>query len=405
LLIALAAIVIYFIAGIALVLALDIDIRPVQVDRPWMLWLGAAYQIIGVGILLALLRRPSRWAVVMLATLAVAGLAVDRLLRPAFPIGPVLVGLPLNVLELYLVWLVFKLFIYIKEQRLLADQVLHSHFCWLFLTVFFGMVVMGLPVGHNRPTFAMVLAYSPFIAYVVVLHLALFRIRGARPREAKSLLLLRVFNYPEKRGRLLEMLDTWRRIGRIDLVAGTDIALQTFGARMLEAFMLLSIDRQFLKSDEKVDRRVDQLSSHLEADGRYVINELYCYADVWQRAIVRLAPAADVVLMDLRGFGPQNKGCVFELSTLIDSVSLKRTLLVSDSSTDNAALEEVVRDAWLNLSSSSPNLRDPTPELSVLEFCGQAREDKRALTMLLFSLAYSETAGGGPPPAAGPSRR
>src|SRR5689334_2048333 len=58
LLIALAAIVIYFIAGIALVLALDIDIRPVQVDRPWMLWLGAAYQIIGVGILLALLRRP-----------------------------------------------------------------------------------------------------------------------------------------------------------------------------------------------------------------------------------------------------------------------------------------------------------------------------------------------------------
>src|SRR5688572_28303842 len=54
-------------------------------------------------------------------------------------------------------------------------------------------------------------------------------------RTPKRLLLLRTFNQPAARGQLLNVLDdSWRRVGRIDLVVGTDLAIRTLGPLVLE---------------------------------------------------------------------------------------------------------------------------------------------------------------------------
>jgi hypothetical protein len=59
--------------------------------------------------------------------------------------------------------------------------------------------------------------------------------------------------------------------------------------------------------------------------------------------------------MDLRGFSPMNRGCIFEIEQLIASVSLHRIVLLADASTDLPFLELTLRDAWRIMSGDSPN--------------------------------------------------
>ena len=42
---------------------------------------------------------------------------VDLLIAPGFPLGPIVVGLPVNVLQAYFVWLTFKFFIWLGERH------------------------------------------------------------------------------------------------------------------------------------------------------------------------------------------------------------------------------------------------------------------------------------------------
>jgi hypothetical protein len=272
--------------------------------------------------------------------------------------------------------------------------VLHFHLCWLFLSLCYGLIAAntGANLSSGVPTWALIGA--AFACYAIVLHVTLrFHWSASRKKSGKRLLLLRVFSDPAKRSQLLDMLDdTWRRSGRIDLIVGTDLALRTLSARMLESFLLRRTDREFLKSGEQVDRRIAALGSGLEGDLHYPLNELYCYADAWPYAVSRLAPESDMVLMDLRGFNRDRLGCTFELRVLLDTVTLRRIVLVTDSTTDVRALEETVEAAWNGLAAISPNAGDESPLLKTLAFPGNTATDSSALTLAVFAAAW-ETDG------------
>jgi hypothetical protein len=77
---------------------------------------------------------------------------------------------------------------------------------------------------------------ASLIAYVVLLHAVLSKAwKACSGVELKRLLLLRVFGSADKRERLLDALDdTWRRVGRIDLIAGTDLAMRTLRSWMFD---------------------------------------------------------------------------------------------------------------------------------------------------------------------------
>ena len=128
-------------------------------------------------------------------------------------------------------------------------------------------------------------------------------------KPGKRLLLLRVFGSADKRERFLDALDdTWRRIGRIDLITGTDLAMRG------------------------------------------------------------LASTADAILLDLRGFTRTNEGSAFELAYLVQHTDLQRTVLLVDSTTDMRSLEDVARFAWTNQPCNSPNAQKRRPELIALNF-------------------------------------
>jgi hypothetical protein len=221
------------------------------------------------------------------------------------------------------------------------------------------------------------------------------RLRAGRTGDpVKRLLLLRVFGKADKRERLLEVLaNTWRRVGRIDLIAGTDLAMRTLSSLMLEAFLLRRVDDMFLKTNDEVDCRLESLQSGLEADVHYPVNSINCYANAWQHAVARLAPESDAVLMDLRGFTQENQGCAFELAFLVQRVALPRIVLLTDHTTDVQVLEDVVHAAWVNLPADSPNVHDPQPALIVLSFGSRSESAARALFLLLLRAAYLRTRG------------
>jgi hypothetical protein len=86
---------------------------------------------------------------------------------------------------------------------------------------------------------------------------------------------------------------------------------------------------------------------------------------MWRDGVTRLMGEASLVVMDLRGFSPQRRGCVYEIQTLLDTVPLHRLVFLFDRTTDQRALETVVSDHWLELDIASPNLdlREPTLRL------------------------------------------
>jgi hypothetical protein len=69
----------------------------------------------------------------------------------------------------------------------------------------------------------------------------------------------------------------------------------------------------------------------------------------------------DLILMDLRGFSPQNKGCSFELQTLLDTVPTTRFVLTTDNTTDVLWLRRALAEGVGRMAPASPNHGIPHP--------------------------------------------
>ncbi len=74
----------------------------------------------------------------------------------------------------------------------------------------------------------------------------------------------------------------------------------------------------------------------------------------------------DVILIDLRGFGPQNAGVVEELERLVALVPLDRVVAVVDGSTDAHALRTTLWRASAAAPPGSPLALDVAPVLRVV---------------------------------------
>lgn len=96
------------------------------------------------------------------------------------------------------------------------------------------------------------------------------------------------------------------------------------------------------------------------------------------------ARRSDVVLMDLRGYSPQRKGCQREVDYLFDAVPLDRLLFLVDTATDDAAVRQLLFERWELLQESSPNLGLRAP---VIRLYRSRDNDERDMQGILDRLA------------------
>src|SRR5262249_10872850 len=93
-----------------------------------------------------------------------------------------------------------------------------------------------------------------------------------------------------------------------------------------------------LRDTADLERRLGELDTEADRDGRFRTNEFFCHADTWRETMRRLAGRCDGILMDLRGFAPSNARCLYEIGQLLDGVPLGRVVFLVDETTDGEFL-------------------------------------------------------------------
>lgn len=201
------------------------------------------------------------------------------------------------------------------------------------------------------------------IAAWLCLPLAWVGARGwlAPPANPPTLLVLRVFQHDAQVERLFDLVvERWRLSGNTLLIAGTDLISRTLDPDELFAFLDRRLPERFVASEAELPQRLAALDLAPDPDGRYRVNELFCFDATWQAALGGLVGKADVVLMDLRGFQPGNLGCRYELGLLARAAQSLRVVLLYDRDTALDAARAAVADApagrfvWLDANEQDP---------------------------------------------------
>jgi hypothetical protein len=160
------------------------------------------------------------------------------------------------------------------------------------------------------------------------------------PPGPPTLLVLRVFQHDALVERLFDqVIERWRLTGNTVLIAGTDLLSRTLDPDDLFVYLNGALAQRFIATPVQVAERIAGFDWLPDPDGRYRINECYCFDSTWQMALQALAARADVVLMDLRGFRPENHGCRYELRVLATASHLRRVVVLHDRDTDRPVAE------------------------------------------------------------------
>jgi hypothetical protein len=147
----------------------------------------------------------------------------------------------------------------------------------------------------------------------------------------------------------------WRHVGSVQLIAGPDLAMTTVEPHEFLDFIHGRLARRFIDGEATFGRRLAEMDLGPDRDGRYRVNDFFCFDNAWRAVVSHLARSSDAVLVDLRGFSRQNAGVVFELNTLVDAVPLERVVMAVDDTTDAAFLQETIQTARDHMSGASPN--------------------------------------------------
>ncbi|MGZ5153653.1 MAG: hypothetical protein ACXWI6_26280 [Burkholderiales bacterium] len=268
------------------------------------------------------------------------------------------------------------------QDRKMSDQSLTLDAMWLL----FG-VVQSITLAFEgwAWVFTGLAAFAVYKALTALGFAVTGVNRGVEP--SPTLLLLRVFALGSRSERLFDGLSKrWLRVGSISMIAGPDLVTSTVEPHEFLDFVGGDLSRQFVRGGDDLERRLREMAHGPDPDGRYRVNEFFCYADTWKETMRKLSAGADAVLMDLRSFSPSNQGCVFELQQLLDAVSLDRIVFLLDDTTDRAFLEQTLQDAWRRVRSDSPNRRSSRlPEARLLRVAARGATDVRGLLKLLFA--------------------
>jgi hypothetical protein len=188
-----------------------------------------------------------------------------------------------------------------------------------------------------------------------------------------ALLLLRVFALGARSERLFDALGKrWLRIGNIDMIAGPDLVTTAVEPHEFLDFVGGRLSRQFVRDEADLALRFNARALGPDPDGRHRVNEFFCHDDTWRPTMLRLAQAADVVLMDLRGFTSQNQGCRYELQQLLDFVALERVVVLIDADAPRDFIDGTLQTLWQASRADSPNRAARPARVSLLEDRGDA---------------------------------
>ncbi|MCV2349608.1 hypothetical protein [Paucibacter sp. Y2R2-4] len=210
-----------------------------------------------------------------------------------------------------------------------------------------GEILADLSTGLGLTLLCLGLAVA---AYALVL-----RMVPALPYAGRHLLVLRVFSKDEKQHRFLDLLQAhWRYLGPVSQIGGPDLAPRNIGMFVSLMFLSGRLYELFLPQAAEAQRLRKRLQLSPDAEGRFRVNEVFCFNTAWQGTVEQLMQLADVIVLDLRGFCAQRKGTGFEIEALLRAGLLPRVWVLQDRHTCWADVQTLLDEASKRAGADSP---------------------------------------------------
>lgn len=268
------------------------------------------------------------------------------------------------------------------RSRRISDQSIMIDAVWLMFSFLHSPTL-----GRLGATGAFTI--GAFVTYKLVATAGFWLLRSGAEEDAQAckLLLLRVFSLGARSERLFEgFTKLWRHMGSVRMIAGPDLATSTVEPHEFLDFLAGRLQRRFITGPDTLEQRLDETEQRRDLDGRFRVADFFCHDDTWQMTFRRLEKESDAVLMDLRGFSPSNRGCVFEITELLEVVPLARIMLVVDRTTDEQFLTQVFNDGWAKVTEASPNRSDLAPRVRLYRFDDHSGRNVPALVAVMAAV-------------------
>jgi hypothetical protein len=289
----------------------------------------------------------------------------------------------------WVVWRVLRQLAVAFERKAFSDVQLVVD-CW-FAVVTMELLVTQLTNAYGLAGIA--IGVGAFLAYRASVEFVLRIWPPAAPAKtatAPRLLLLRVFGHQARTEGLFDYIARhWRFRGPVQLIAGADLAMRTVDPGDVLAFVSGRLRSQYVTSTSEVSARVQRIDMQPDPDGRFRVNELYCLHDTWKAALQSLLTVTDAVVMDLRGFSRESRGCLYELRQLATTMATDRIVLIADDVTDKLLLEETLGRAWEQVSQPSAAM----PSIALFKVDRNSARELGAVMNHLLRLVQPAPAG------------
>lgn len=197
---------------------------------------------------------------------------------------------------------------------------------------------------------------------------------------------------------LTRVFDLVDRVPIMGFIVAVPFAIVAVITGYLIAFVIIyrRAPEQFAKSSEQIKERINTLMRHpRKFDRTFKDLHIYCFDNTWRIAVAEFVTTADVVLMDLRGFSDERKGCEYEVDFLFDSIAINRIVFVLDAAAGSKAIEEatdLIFQRWEHLRQGSPNLNLVDPEAKIYTVSSQTSADVQNLADHLMTASVAEGA-------------
>jgi hypothetical protein len=89
--------------------------------------------------------------------------------------------------------------------------------------------------------------------------------------------------------------------------------------------------------------------------GSYPPRTFLCHGSIWQSSVDTLLDRADLVVLDLSGMMPDNRGVLYEVQRVIDRKRIEQVIFLADQRSDRDYLHREISGAWSQMAHGSPN--------------------------------------------------
>ncbi len=267
----------------------------------------------------------------------------------------------------------------ITDQTFMIDAILIIHLA--FYSVFL----------ESTDPMAVYYGMVPFLFFKITSLFLFFLLRKLyKAPPMKRLLLLRVFALEAKSRNLLEHITKhWRFYGPVQMISGPDLATSTIDPHEVVTFLSGKMDAAFCDDEKTIEAKTQRADTTRDFDATYRIHEFFCRYNTWKHVLAALVNTSEVVLMDLRSFSKNFKGCQYEINQLVNRMPLNRVVFLVNADTDMTFTESCFNEAFARMDAGSPNAHDE-PEVRFVDYTRERYADTLLMLNMMCRIADGE---------------